>query len=77
MRVSLCFVPTMPNVGSRYSQFSFEKKKKQLHLVLKKVKTAEVGFLGSISQTGRIVSMIYERWTTGAGFVGGTQTFRW
>ena len=30
--------PTMPNVGSRYSKFGFEKKKKKMHLVLKKKK---------------------------------------
>ena len=32
--VWVCFAPTMPNVGPRYSKFGFEKKK--LHLVLKK-----------------------------------------
>ena len=51
----------MPNVGSRYSKFGFEKKK--MHLVLKK-KTAEVGFLGSISQDKK--KCICERWTMGA-----------
>ena len=56
MRVSLSFASTMPNVGSKYSKFGFEKKKKLL----------TVGFLGSISQTRR--KCIYERWTTGAGW---------
>ena len=42
------FAPTMPKVGSRYSKFCFEKKIKQLHLVLKK--NAELGFLGSIQE---------------------------
>ena len=83
----------MPNVGSRYSKFVFEKKKKNNNNNNKKKKkkqkkkkktkkttttafglekipqkTAEVGFLGSISQTRR--TCIYERWTTGAGWCG-------
>ena len=49
-------------------------KKKKLHLVLnKKKKTAEVGFLGSLSQTRR--KCIYERWTMWVGLGGGSQTF--
>ena len=62
----------MPKVGSWYSKFCFEKKKKKqnkkknkLHLILKK-NPAELGFLGSISQTRR--QCIYERWTTEAGW---------
>ena len=50
---------------SRFSKFGL--KKQQLHLVLKK--NAEVGFLGSISQTRR--KCIYDRWTTGARGGGG------
>ena len=34
MSVWVCFAPTMPNVGSRYTKLRFEKKQ-QLHLVLK------------------------------------------
>ena len=73
----------MPKVGSRYSKYCFEEKtKNKLHLVLKKKtknkkkqtkkppkKTAELRFLGSISQTRR--KSIYERWTTGAVRGGG------
>ena len=66
--VWVCFAPNVPNVGSRYSKFGFEKK--QQHAFgfekKKKKKTAEVGFLGSISQTRR--KCICEHWTTGAGW---------
>ena len=64
MRVSLCFVPTMPNVGSRYSQFSFEKKT-----------TTAFGFEKSKNCWGRIFGFhlsdkkncIYDLWTLDYG----------
>ena len=49
---------TVNLVLKKTTAFGFEKKT-----------TAEVGFLGSISQTRR--KCIYERWTTGAGWRGG------
>ena len=68
--VWMCFAPTMPNVGSRYSKFGFGKKQtKNCIWFWKKTTTAEVGFLGSISQTRR--KCIYENWTTGAGWGAG------
>ena len=60
---------------SRYSIFGLKKTTTAFCLKKKKKKTAEVGFLGSFSQTRR--KCIYERWTTVAGVGEGTQTFLW
>ena len=58
----------MPKVGSRYSKFGFEKHTHKKNAFGFEKNPAELGFLGSISQTRR--KCIYERWTTGAGWGG-------
>ena len=60
------FAPTMPKVAPDTVNLVLKKKteKKKRYLILKK-NLAELGFLGSISQTRR--KCIYEHWTMGAG----------
>ena len=60
--VWVCFVPTMPDVGSRYSKFGFEKKKKKLHLVLKKKCWGRIPGVPSLRQEESVSMNARLRW---------------